>query len=211
MLPKSTTALQKTFSLLSHLLRPFLITLTTEQQIQLPPDAQSQVSFSSSAAALTPFLPSQESCFTLLALITNPPCPPSSWLLGARCDGSCAAAAPSRVNRVPRHMGQSWDSSAGRRTLPVLCLKGHQSYSRSLTGKAGGDQPLTSCALSSLQPHLLALKIFCLCCKWSVYSIDTNSCPSRPDHNKWELWLECYFAGRGQYILLLNNEARDGW
>lgn len=77
-------------------------------------------------------------------------------------------------------------------------------------GKAGSDQPVTSCERSSLQSHLLALKICCLCSKWSVYSIDTNSCPSQPDHNKWELWLECYFAARGQYILLLNNEARDG-
>lgn len=102
--------------------------------------------------------------------------------------------------------------------LPVLCLKGvggWQHWTRAAQGtwleKAGGDQLLTSCALSSLQSHLLTLKICCLCSKWSVYSIDVNSCPSQPDHKKWEFWLECYFAARGQYILLLNNEARDGW
>lgn len=103
--------------------------------------------------------------------------------------------------------------------LPVLCLKavsGWQHWTGAVQGtwleKAGGDQLLTSCELSSLQSHLLTLKICCLRSKWSVYSIDMNSCPSQPDHNKWEFWLECYFAARGQYILLLlNNEARDGW
>lgn len=125
-------------------------------------------------------------------------CALAAGLLGSGeiCDGAAAGlVGPLQWDRCLELGMQQWAGAA----------QGSQPE------RAAGDYPLTACVLSGLPSHLLALKTCCLCSKWSVYSIDTNSCPSQPDHNKWELWLECYFAARGQYILLLNNEVRDGW